>query len=167
LTECWLNSRRAELRDALTYHDAQAVDHYGDPLAAYSALTQSVGILDLSLRGRLCLTGADRARLLIGLDVIARLRAHGQVHKRLCGLRLDDALKQPPAKGDKLFHEDKEAGYITSAVASPTLQANLALGYVRREANRLGTELQLKSATSESLARIVALPFVKRSPAPV
>ena len=63
-------------------------------------------------------------------------------------------------RGDKLFKDGKEVGHITSAVASPTFQANLALGYVRRECNHAGTELTLRTATGESAAKVVELPFV-------
>ena len=44
----------------------EAVAHYGDVAAEYAALNQSVGLIDLSFRGRLCLLGADRVRLLHG-----------------------------------------------------------------------------------------------------
>src|ERR1700751_4621700 len=39
---------------------------YGDPLAEHQALRSSGGIRDLSYRGRVCLTGADRVRFLHG-----------------------------------------------------------------------------------------------------
>ncbi len=95
----------------------------------------------------------------IGQEVIARIRTYGQVAKALRGLRLADDLKNLPAKGDKLFHNGKEVGYITSALASPSLKANIAFGYVRKEANQVGTELVLKTAQGESAVKIVELPF--------
>jgi len=95
----------------------------------------------------------------IGQEVINRLRTFAQVSKALRGLRLADDLKQLPARGDKLFHDGKEAGYITSALASPTFQCNIALGYVRKECNEVGTELTLRAAEGESMAKIVPLPF--------
>jgi aminomethyltransferase len=95
----------------------------------------------------------------IGQEVIARIRTYGQVAKLLRGLRLADDLKELPGKGDKLFFGDKEVGYITSAVASPALEANVALGYVRKEHNQIGTTLALRSGALESLVKIVALPF--------
>ena len=97
----------------------------------------------------------------IGQEVIARIRTYGQVAKALRGLRLADDLKDLPAKGDKLFHDGKEVGYITSALASPTLRANIALGYVRKEANQIGTELTLKTLHGESPVKIVELPFAR------
>ena len=95
----------------------------------------------------------------IGQEVIARIRTYGQVTKTLRGLRLADDLKSLPKRGDKLFRDGKEVGYITSAIASPTFKANLALGYVRREHNQVGTQLSLRTADGESGAQIVELPF--------
>lgn len=50
----------------LAVQDAELVAHYGDRLAEHAALRGTVGLLDLSARGRFCLTGADRVRLLNG-----------------------------------------------------------------------------------------------------
>src|SRR5436190_6993225 len=54
---------------------AQAVAHYGEPLVEHAALRESAGVLDLSFRSRICLTGADRVRFL-----------HGQVTNDVNGL---------------------------------------------------------------------------------
>ena len=97
----------------------------------------------------------------IGQEVIARIRTYGQVAKALRGLRLDDSIKVLPQTGDKLYQGDKEIGYVTSALASATLRSNIALAYVRREHNGIGTELTLRTAEGESPARIVGLPFKK------
>jgi glycine cleavage system aminomethyltransferase T len=70
-------------------------------------------------------------------------------------------LKNLPVKGDKLIHDQKEVGYVTSAARSVALKANIALGYVRREVNQVGTELMLAAAGGESLAKVVTLPFGK------
>jgi folate-binding protein YgfZ len=94
----------------------------------------------------------------IGQEVINRIHSIGHVNKELRSLRLADSLKQLPMKGDKLFHENKEVGYVTSAVKSAALKANLALGYVRREANAPGTELVLRGV-DETKALIIELPF--------
>jgi folate-binding protein YgfZ len=49
-----------------TLHDLDVVEHYGDYLAEHAALTQAAALLDLSFRGRICLTGVDRLRFLHG-----------------------------------------------------------------------------------------------------
>lgn len=85
----------------------------------------------------------------IGQEVISRIRTYGQVAKAWRGLRCESL----PVKGDKLHLAGKEVGYITSAVFSPALKANIALGYVRREHNAIGTKL-------DAGYEIVQLPFV-------
>jgi len=95
----------------------------------------------------------------IGQEVINRIHSVGHVNRELRGLRLADDLKTLPPRGGKLFFNGKEIGYVTSAVKSPSLDANIALGYVRREANQIGNELTLRT-DGESPVKIVAMPFV-------
>ena len=91
----------------------------------------------------------------IGQEVISRIRSYGEVAKALRGLKLSIMAQ----RGDKLFVGDKEVGFITSALASPTFKANIALGYVRREHKQIGTKLVLRTETAEGEATIVPLPF--------
>lgn len=98
----------------------------------------------------------------IGQEVIARIRTYGQVAKSLRGLHLSNDLKALPARGDKLFANDKEVGYITSATHSPALNANIALGYVRKEVNKVGERLIVRTGSGESLVTVAELPFVGR-----
>lgn len=55
----------------------EAVAHYGDTAAEHRALRETAAVLDLSMRGRVCLLGADRATFLHGqvTNDIKRLRA--------------------------------------------------------------------------------------------
>jgi folate-binding protein YgfZ len=94
----------------------------------------------------------------IGQEVINRIHSVGHVNKELRGLRLAAQLEALPQRGDKLFHGGKEVGQVTSAVRSPTY-GNIALGYVRREANQIGNELTLRTAAGESVVKIGELPF--------
>jgi len=93
----------------------------------------------------------------IGQEVINRIHSVGHVNRELRALQLATDLKTLPSRGEKLFSGGKEIGHITSAVRSPTF-GNIALGYVRREANAIGNELQL-GAPDGSVARIAELPF--------
>jgi folate-binding protein YgfZ len=95
----------------------------------------------------------------IGQEVIARIRTYGQVAKALRGLRFADSTKVLPKRGDKLYQADKEIGYITSVSVSPALKFNIALAYVRREHNEIGTEPLVRTASGDLAARIVPLPF--------
>ncbi len=98
----------------------------------------------------------------IGQEIINRLHSFGQVTKELRGLRLADDRKSRPVRGDRLFHAGKEVGYITSAVKSFRSNANVALGYVRREVNHAGTRLTLRQAGAESEAEVFLIPFRQR-----
>jgi folate-binding protein YgfZ len=95
----------------------------------------------------------------IGQEVIARIRTYGQVTKHLRGLVIFGETAGLPQKGAKLFQAEKEVGYITSAVYSPKAGANIALGYVRREAQTSGTALVVQSGTHQYSATVVDLPF--------
>jgi folate-binding protein YgfZ len=97
----------------------------------------------------------------LGQEVINRIRSFGQVARTLRGLRLPDDLPALPAHGDKLLKEGKEVGYLTSVVKSPALKAHIALGYVRKECNLVGTGLVLHCSSGEWPADIVELPFVR------
>jgi folate-binding protein YgfZ len=97
----------------------------------------------------------------IGQEVINRIHSIGHVNREVRGLRLAEDLKSLPVKGDKLFHDGKEVGHLTSVMKSPASNAAIALGYVRREVNALGTELILQSNGGESKAVVAELPFSK------
>jgi folate-binding protein YgfZ len=95
----------------------------------------------------------------IGQEVISRIRTYGQVAKALRSLEISPELKHLPAKGDKLFQGEKEVGYLTSATRSLARPGVPALGYVRKEANQVGTELHLRNAEGDFVVRITGLPF--------
>ena len=93
----------------------------------------------------------------IGQEVIARIRTYGQVAKALRLLRLPDDLGHLPARGEKLFKDQREVGFLTSATVSPMHGGTVALGYVRKEANAPGESLTLGSPSGK-IARILSVP---------
>ncbi len=88
----------------------------------------------------------------IGQEVIARIRTYGQVAKTLRGLHLPAGLASLPARGDKLFADDKEVGHLTSVVPG------FALGYLRKEHNAPGTQLTVRSAAGDCVVTVEAIP---------
>jgi folate-binding protein YgfZ len=95
----------------------------------------------------------------IGQEVLNRIHTQGHVNRILCGLRLADGLQVLPTRGTRLFSGDRDIGWITSAVASPALRANIGLGYVHREVSQPGTQLTLKNPSDQTFAMVVPLPF--------
>jgi tRNA-modifying protein YgfZ len=99
----------------------------------------------------------------IGQEVISRIKMSGQTNKRLCGLvSLDDS---PLVPGMRLFpggEKAKEVGWITSAIRSERLGKQIALGFVKRGFNQVGTQLNAaapENPTGGRRLKIVDLPF--------
>lgn len=95
----------------------------------------------------------------IGQETIARIRTYGQVTRALRGLRFDPAAPLP-ARGDKIVHNGRDVGSLTSVIRSPRLGCPVALGYVRKECNAPGTSVRVRLAAGDEVpAAIVPLPF--------
>jgi glycine cleavage system T protein len=98
----------------------------------------------------------------VGQETIARIKTYGQVHRKLMGLILkEDGL---PHRNDKVLKNDEEIGFVTSAVYSPVLNQNIALGYIRRKA--ILPDLQVTVVSNKDgvkiSAMVVDLPFYRR-----
>jgi folate-binding protein YgfZ len=75
-----------------------------------------------------------------GQEIVERVRSRGQVNRRRVGLRfVGEAI---PAPGEVLTSGGKEAGYVTRAAFSPVLSSAIGMGYVRKENNEPGQELE-------------------------
>src|SRR5437016_2397487 len=104
----------------------------------------------------------------IGQEVISRMKMSGQTNKRLCGLISLDNI--PLQQGMKLAAGStpvREVGWITSATRSERLGKQIALGYVKRGFNSVGTKLDAlmpaDSATQKPdtiSVEVVSLPFL-------
>lgn len=69
----------------------------------------------------------------------------------------------PARTGYPVFHDDEAAGEVRSASLSPSLQVNIATALVRKEAALAGAALTIEIRGTRHPARVVALPFYKRS----
>jgi folate-binding protein YgfZ len=104
----------------------------------------------------------------IGQEVISRIKMSGQTNKRLCGLiSLEDVPLQPTMKLAAPSTEGKEVGWITSATHSQRMGKEIALGYVKRGFNSVGTKLDALVAADFAAQKpnaisveVVPLPFV-------
>ncbi|MDB6147149.1 MAG: hypothetical protein JWO45_813 [Spartobacteria bacterium] len=96
----------------------------------------------------------------IGQETISRMKMSGQRNKKLCGLISVDG--SPLVRGMRLSASGKEIGWITSAVDSAQLQKQIALGFVRRGFNSVGSKLNAtppKEGSVSASTEVVALPF--------
>ena len=81
----------------------------------------------------------------IGQEIVERIRSRGHVNRLLVRLAIDAV--QAPASGAAL-----PGGAITSAAYSPALGKVVALGYVRADAARPGTEFLVDGARASVVA---------------
>lgn len=93
----------------------------------------------------------------LGQEPIVMARDRGQVNRMLMGLLCGPGPALPA--GTKLFQREAEVGQVTSSVDSPRLGQAIALAYVRRGSQDLGTKVTLESATGARMAVVCALPF--------
>lgn len=97
----------------------------------------------------------------IGKDVLLRQKREGG-RKRLVGFRMID--RGVPREGYTLYREDEEAGYVTSGMKSPTLNAFLGMGYLDgSEKPSEGAEIEVDVRGQRRRAEIVRLPFYRRT----
>ncbi|MGI8481543.1 MAG: YgfZ/GcvT domain-containing protein [Chthoniobacterales bacterium] len=101
----------------------------------------------------------------IGQEVISRMKMSGQKNKRLCGLlSLSGAAIATSSKLFAMDAERKEVGWVTSATSSLRLKKEIALGFVKRGFNAVGTRLLAPGAEIGDVnvgvpVEVVALPF--------
>jgi folate-binding protein YgfZ len=154
---------RNQLSSAYVFIDSAAADviriEQGLPCWGHE-LTEAIIPVEANLEQR---TIDYEKGCYIGQEVISRMKMAGQTNKRLCGLislehkplQQGMQLAAPSAAG-------KEVGWITSATRSQRLDKQIALGYVRRGFNNLGSNLHAFSpdAAGAVPVEVVSLPFL-------
>ena len=95
-----------------------------------------------------------------GRDTLARLAQQENLPIRV-GIEL--AGQRPARELSEIYHHDQKVGVVTSGTFSPTLRRPIAMGYAPRSLSALGTELWIDIRGRKEPARVVALPFYRRS----
>jgi tRNA-modifying protein YgfZ len=94
----------------------------------------------------------------IGQETISRMKMSGQRNKQLCGLVSSTGAAFVPETRLMAGLEQKDVGWITSAAHSEGRE--IALGYVKRGFNSVGTKVEALSGENARVgAEVVTLPF--------
>ncbi|HNV85499.1 MAG TPA: aminomethyltransferase family protein [Candidatus Omnitrophota bacterium] len=96
----------------------------------------------------------------LGQESAAKIERAGGPEKKLTGFVIET--RDLPPLTRKIFRRNKEAGYLTSAVFSPFMGGNIALGYLQKNACP-GEELELEPSGSREFLKIHSLPFFRRT----
>ncbi len=81
------------------------------------------------------------------------------IDRRLVCITVKDRIPRPHCP---ILHEGTIVGEVTSGTRSPTLDANIALGYVRKDLAKVGTAIQIDVRGKIAEAEITKPPFYKR-----
>ncbi len=96
----------------------------------------------------------------IGRDAMARVQEQGP-RQTLVGLEVEGKrIARPEAPIEK---NGRAVGMVTSGTMSPTLQKVIAMGFVDTQLSEPGTELEVDIRGKKTGAKIVPLPFYKRT----
>ncbi len=95
-----------------------------------------------------------------GRDALARLADDKKLPLRV-GLAL--AGKRVPREGHAILRGEQPVGHVTSGTFSPTLGHPIAMGYVATDLAAVDTQLTIDIRSHVEPARVVPLPFYRRS----
>lgn len=79
-----------------------------------------------------------------GQEIVERVRSRGQVNRVRVSLLFETT--EPPAPNTPLSSDGKEVGFVTRTGFSPLANANIGMGYLRREKSGPGTLLDCANA---------------------
>jgi aminomethyltransferase len=96
----------------------------------------------------------------LGRDVLLRQRGQGTA-KKLIGFEMID--RAPARDGFSVWVNGKKAGKVTSGSPAPYLKKNIGMAYVPPDVAAVDREIEIEIRGRRAPARIVALPFYKRS----
>lgn len=103
--------------------------------------------------------GGDRAGGYPGADIVARHIEAGASRKRV-GFSIEG--RAPVRAHTDVYHNGEKVGTITSGGFGATVNAPVAMGYVRTDLAAVGTKLTAKVRDKDVPIEIVAMPFVKK-----
>ena len=95
----------------------------------------------------------------IGHEKLSEIRSEG-VCRKLIGFEMID--RGIPRKGNKIFFQEKEIGFVTSGTMSPSLNKAIGIGYVLKGSFSVDTEFEIDIRGSYRRGRVVKTPFYSR-----
>ncbi|MDD5503904.1 MAG: glycine cleavage system aminomethyltransferase GcvT [Candidatus Omnitrophica bacterium] len=101
----------------------------------------------------------DLKKDFIGKPALLKQRCDG-LQKRLIVFTM--GTRQSPRHGDKIYIEEKEAGYVTSGSFAPSLGIGVGMGYVENGYDWIGARVLIKNERFELPARITDKPFYRK-----
>ncbi len=105
------------------------------------------------------LINLDNDNKFIGKEALLKIRKVGVTRKQVGVIINCDPLKGPNTIFWPIIINDEKVGHITSAVFSPRLKKNIALGMISNNYSAIGTDIKIKIDESTHNGQIVKKPF--------
>lgn len=96
----------------------------------------------------------------IGKEALIKQLEEG-IKRKLVGIEIFD--KMPVRHGNEIYNDVEKIGFVTSGLKSPTLNRNLALGYVSFPFSSIGSKFKIINRNKELPAEVVKTPFYRGS----
>ncbi len=103
-------------------------------------------------------TKLDKTAPFIGKDALRAQKSQG-LSRRLVGMVVERRIARPH---QDIIANGRKVGHVTSGTRSPSLDLNIALGYVPRPLARPGSRLQVDIRGRLANAQVVRTPFYRR-----
>ncbi len=94
------------------------------------------------------------------MEPLRKIEAEGP-RRKITGLQVEG--KRIARQGAQVLSGGKEAGVVTSGTMSPTIGMSIAMAFVEADKSVEGAELEVDVRGSTAAAKVVPLPFYKRS----
>ena len=105
------------------------------------------------------LVNLDNDKKFIGKDALIKIKEKG-IKRKQVGMIIDaDPLEGPNTTFWPILKNDINIGKVTSAVYSPRLKKNIALGMVSIENSEIDNSFEIKMSESHNKAKVVLKPF--------
>ena len=105
------------------------------------------------------LVNLDNDNKFIGKEALKKIREKG-IKRKQVGMIIDtDPLKGPNTTFWPIFKNNSNIGKVTSAVYSPRLKENIALGMVSIENSEIDNSFEIEMKESTNKAKVVLKPF--------
>src|SRR5207249_4170482 len=96
----------------------------------------------------------------IGAEALRKVQGEGP-RRKLVGLELEG--RRIARQGVQVKQGDTVVGEVTSGTFGPTVQKSIAMAFVDANRTAIGTDLSVDLKGTLNPAKVVALPFYKRS----
>ena len=96
----------------------------------------------------------------IGYEKLSKIRSEG-VCRKLIGFEMID--RGIPRKGNRIFSNGIQIGFVTSGTMSPSLNKAIGIGYVSKEHSLLDSEFEVDIRGNYRRGNVVRTPFYVKS----